>query len=160
MNKYDIEKYQLEKSAMDLFIDIYNKNFEDKLKIFQKQESPDFLLVDYENNLLGMEVAHAFYDPLEAQILLNRSNKISHGLENFNNFFGEFNKLIIKKCKVGEKFLCDYPYSLLIKNASPIFTSEDIEGSFHNIDIPNNQYKDIWILSRNNSSAWVLIKIR
>jgi len=159
MNKHDVEKYQLEKSAMDLFIEIYNENFENKLKIFLKQERPDFLLVDYENNLLGMEIAHAFYNPLEAKILLNRNNNVSSKLENFNTFFSKFNKIIIKKCKIGEKFICDYPYSLLIRNTSPIFTSEDIESSIHNIDIPNNQYKNIWILSHNNSSKWVLIRI-
>lgn len=159
MNYHDLEKYQLEKSAMDLFIEIYNKNFENQLRIFQKQERPDFLLLDSEDNQIGMEIAHVFYDPLEAQILLNRSSDIRR-IEYFNNFKSEFNKVLINKCKKREKFICNYPCSLLIKNTSEVFTSEDIKKALQSISsIPNNQYKDIWVLSRNNMSLWVIMKI-
>lgn len=30
MNEHDLEKYQLEKAAIDLFIEIYNENSENK----------------------------------------------------------------------------------------------------------------------------------
>ncbi|MFL0246065.1 hypothetical protein [Candidatus Clostridium stratigraminis] len=159
MNKYDLEKYQLEKAAIDIFIEIYNKNFNKQLEIVQKQESPDFLLMDSHGNPIGIEIAHVFYDPLEAKMLLNRSSSLVHGIETFQIFIEKFNEVLAKKCKVGESFEVSYPYSLLIRNASPIFTYEDIRESTKYIEIPSNRYKDIWILSRNNLSTWVLMKL-
>jgi hypothetical protein len=158
MNKYDLEKYQLEKAAVDIFIELYNENFNNQLEIVQKQESPDFLLKDSRGNSISIEIAHIFYDPLEAKMLLNRCNKLIHGIENFQVFIEKFNEVLAKKCRVREKFEINYPCSLLIRNASPIFTYEDIRESIQYVEIPNNNYKDIWVLSRNNMSAWILMK--
>lgn len=159
MNKHDLEKYQLEKAAIDLFIQIYNENSAIKYVTAQKRERPDFLLLDSIGNSIGMEIAHVFYDSLEAKMLLNKSDEFIHGVENLMVFINEFNKVLSKKCTVRESFEINYQCSLLIRNTSPIFTFEDIRNFIQYIEIPNNNYKDIWILSRNNRSVWILMRL-
>jgi hypothetical protein len=159
MSNHNEEKHRLETAAIDLFINISREGRCIDYHVADKQECPDFVLEDEQGNKIGVEVTHIFYDSEEAKMLLGRSDKKIHGLENFDTFIEELNKAFKKKGEKGNNYKSEYPLSLLIRNASPLWGLEDIEHSLDKLHVPTDVYQEVWMLTRDNSSNWYLVKI-
>ncbi|TGE34478.1 hypothetical protein [Desulfosporosinus sp. Sb-LF] len=154
-----MEKRILEKSAIDLFISCFKETYGMGYRLVLQQERPDAIVVDESGRRLGIEVTYLFYDVTEAKMLLGRSEQQMHGLENFDCYIKVLNSLLEKKSIAGRGYSTEYPCSLLIRNSSPIWAKEDFCGAISRIKVPINQYKNIWLLTRDRFSAWGLIRL-
>lgn len=94
MKNHNEEKSALENAAVDIFLKLFNINHKDQYELVERRESPDFVLKSSKGELLGLEVAHLFYDPEEAKMLLGRSANKMHGIEIFNDLLSAFNSLL------------------------------------------------------------------
>ena len=160
MKNHNDEKLRLEEDAIELFIQVSRAGRGVSYHIVAKQESPDFVLADESENMIGVEVTHIFYDSEEAKMLLGRSDKKTHGLENLDNFIKELNIALKKKGEKGINYDFDYPLLLLIRNASPFWGLSDIKHSLDKLQVPTGIYQEIWLLTKDNSSKWYLVKIQ
>jgi hypothetical protein len=159
MKRINNEKTRMERAAIDLFIDIYNTNHELKYRLLYAQEKPDAVLQDSKQNKLGMEITHLFYDEKEAKMLLGRSEPSFNGPQRLECLVDELNDLIRTKEKKKRAYSEDYPISLLIRNASPFFGMSDILSVKHLLYRPNAVFNDVWFLSRDGTSDWLLINM-
>jgi hypothetical protein len=159
LKNHNDEKLRLEEDAIELFIDISREARGINYNFIAKQESPDFVLGDESGNMFGVEVTHIFYDSDEAKMLMGRSDKKTHGLENLDRFIEELNIALKKKGEKGNNYDFDYPLVLLIKNASPFWGLSDIEHSLGKLQVPIGIYQEIWLLTRDKSYKWYLVKI-
>lgn len=156
MRNHDDEKVALEEAAINIFINLYNFNRKDDLRVVKKQECPDYILKNKKENLLGIEVTHLFYDAEEVKILFDRSNKKLHGLENSINYIETLNKLLKKKEQKIDKYDAIYPIALLIRNASPLYGMSDFLRYKTAIYKPE-KYSHIWFVSKDgNNNEWLL----
>ena len=154
-----MEKLRLEKAAIELFVRCFKKAHGKEYKLIQQQERPDAILEDEDGNRMGLEVTHLFHDELEVKMLLGRSEQQIHGLENFEDHIIMLSSLLEKKGRTGLCYTSEYPCSLLIRNASPIWTSEDFEGYISRIKAPESLYENVWLLTTDRYSTWSLIKL-
>lgn len=154
---HDSEKRKLEKAAIELFVLCFKKTYGIEYRLVQQQERPDAIVEDGNGKRLGLEITHLFYDELEAKMLLGRSQQQIHGLENFDDHLKELDCLLEKKVRTGLGYSTQYPCSLLIRNASRIWTKEDFDGVISKIKPTRSLYKDIWLLTTDRFSVWSLI---
>lgn len=159
MKDHNEEKLRLEEDAIELFIHISRTDRGLNYRVVAKQESPDYVLADESENMIGVEVTHIFYDSEEAKMLFGRSDKKTYELEKLDNFIKELNIALKKKGEKGNNYKFDYPLFLLIKNASPFWGLSDIEHYLNNLQVPTDIYREIWLLTKDNSSKWYLVKI-
>ncbi|WP_025678852.1 hypothetical protein [Paenibacillus massiliensis] len=156
MRNHSDEKSALEEAAINIFIDLYNFNRQDDLKVVEKQECPDYILKNKKEDLIGIEVTHLFYDAEEAKMLLDRSNKELHGLEDSTNYIGTLNKLLKQKEKKIDKYDAIYPIALLIRNASPVYGMSDFL-KYKSVIYKPEKYCHIWFVSKDgNNNEWLL----
>lgn len=156
MKRRQNEKLALEKTAIQLFIQIYNQNHLDKLRLLYQQEQPDAVLQINEQDKLGLEITHLFYDELEAKILLGRSDQDPYVQETLDHLIEELNMLIRRKENKMDNYSKNYPIALLIRNASLLFGMSDILSCRNRIYKPQNLFTQIWLLSRDGYSDWLL----
>lgn len=163
MSEHDSEKRKLEKAAIELFVRCFKGTYGVGYRLVEQRERPDAIVVDENGNGLGLEVTHLYYDVLEAKMLLCRSEQKRHGKvsgpENFDDYIKVLNSILAQKLKTVLGYSTEYPCSLLIRNASPIWTKEDFVKAIAKIYAPKSQYKDIWLLTADRSSAWSLIRL-
>lgn len=159
LNEHDIEKRRLEKAAIELFVRCFKEEYGKEYRLVQQQERPDAIVEDEDGNRLGIEVTYLFYDVIEVKMLLGRSEQESHEPENLEEYIKVLNSLLEKKAKAGKGYSTDYPCSLLIRSASPIWTKEDFGRISSKIKAPQSQFKEIWLLTRDKFATWCLIRL-
>lgn len=156
MKNHNDEKYALEEAAVSIFISLYNLNHKDQLEIVERRECPDFVIKNMKGNLIGLEVAHLFYDSEEAKMLLGRSTKEIHGTENTEDYIETLNGLLKQKEKKIIKYETTYPTTLLIRNASPIFGMSCFLREKTMIYKPS-KYNQVWFVSKDgNYNDWLM----
>ncbi|WP_248912445.1 hypothetical protein, partial [Paenibacillus antarcticus] len=156
MKNHNEEKFALENAAVEIFSNLFNINHKDQYELVERRESPDFVLRDLKGELLGLEVAHLFYDPEEAKMLLGRSDNKMHGTDKFDDLLNAFNRLLKQKETKILKYESTYPTSLVIRNASPIFGMSDLLRDKELIYKPSI-YKNVWCVSRDgNYNDWLM----
>ncbi|MHB8130477.1 MAG: hypothetical protein ACYDEX_15915 [Mobilitalea sp.] len=154
------EKALLEDYAINYFMEDFERETGLKSKVISRQEGPD-AVIEVNGTNIGFEITHLYYDRDEAKMLFGRSGSKQHGLERFDIFISELNELINKKAIKSYTYQCEYPISLLIRNGSPIFGLTDFKNAKDYILIPDNNYLNIWFLSRDdNDSRWRLLKLQ
>jgi len=144
------EKELLERSAVLLFIDRYNKIFNDELKLFSLGDKPDSIITNARGEKVGIEIAHLFYDAEEAKYTLGRGNTNSKKI--LRNYILSLNAILIKKEKKWQDYLCHCchcPVWLLIRSASQLLSYEIIEAYKKDLYIPPQSYEHIWLLLDN-----------
>ncbi|MFC5406453.1 hypothetical protein [Cohnella soli] len=151
MNNHNEEKYALENAAAEIFLKLYNINHLDQFEIVERRESPDFVLKNKNGDLLGLEIAHLFYDSEEAKMLLGRSNNRTHGIETFDKFLDNLNNLLRHKETKKSIYESSYPTSLVIRNTSPLFGMSDVLRAKDLIYKPTG-YKSVWFISKDEIS--------
>jgi hypothetical protein len=159
MLKNNQEKRALEHAAVKIFIEINNLNHEIKYRLLYHQESPDAVLQDSLHRKLGVEITHLFYDADEAKMVLGRSTQSMHGLEKLEKLVEELNIRIQRKESKMDSYSTEYPISLIIRNASPIFGMSDLLRAKHLIYKPIGKFLNIWFISRDGSNEWLLIDL-
>jgi hypothetical protein len=159
MKRHNEEKKGLEWDAVHLFIDLYNANHETKYRLLYLQEKPDAVLEDRQRKKQGMEITHLFYNSAEAKRVLGRPEEVPSGFMILDHLIFELNELIKTKEHKKSNYSQDYPISLLIRNASPIYGMSDILGIKHKIYKPNEVFQDIWFLSRDGTDDWLLYNL-
>lgn len=156
MRNHNDEKSALEEAAIRIFIDIYNFNRKDDLKVIEKQECPDYILKNIKDEFTGIEVTHLFYDSEEAKMLLGRSDREFHGLESSTHHIKTLNELLKQKDKKIDKYDVVYPVALLVRNASPVYGMSDFLKYKNEIYKPE-KYSHIWFVSKDgNNNEWLL----
>ncbi|PPQ49029.1 hypothetical protein C5G87_10580 [Paenibacillus peoriae] len=156
MKNHNEEKFALENAAIEIFINLHNCNHNGQYELIERRESPDFVLRNSEGELLGIEVAHLFYDFEEAKMLLGRSSNNTHGLEMNNELINILNNLLKQKEKKVLKYEGIYPIALVIRNASPIFGMSDFIRDKELIYKPII-YKSVWFVSKDgNYNDWLM----
>ncbi|MCS7462230.1 hypothetical protein N0M98_18990 [Paenibacillus doosanensis] len=153
------EKRDLERAAVKIWIDIYNRNHDNKLRLLYQRERPDAVIQDSRQRLMGVEITHLFYDSEEAKMLLGRSQTNTHSNEVVEMLVKELNNRIrIKESKI-DTYASDYPISLLIRNASPAFGMSDILAVKHLIYKPRGKFVQVWFLSRDGNNEWLSLDL-
>lgn len=153
------EKRDLERAAVKIFIDIYNRNHPTKLRLLYQRDKPDAVLQDSNRRKLGVEITHLFYDSEEAKMLLGRSKGNPHSDEVVELLIKELNNRIIKKEAKIESYSTEYPISLIIRNASPSFGMSDILSVKHLIYKPRGKFVNVWFVSRDGTDDWLVIDL-
>lgn len=149
MSRFD-EKTALELAAVEWFLQQYNRVVNRDFKIIAKQERPDVVVQASDGSLLGIEVAHLFYDGQEAKILLGRAENPVHEEEDFEFMVKQLERLLNKKLRVGQTYEWEAPLILLIRSASPLFTGADFARGIKQISAPVGIYNEIWLLARDS----------
>ncbi|MDQ0903764.1 MULTISPECIES: hypothetical protein [unclassified Paenibacillus] len=159
MNKNEAEKKAMELTAIDIFIELYNRNNNISLRMLRQQEKPDALLEDIRQNRTGLEVTHLFYDTEEARLMLSRSELTKPGAEVLDTFINVINDRIRNKEEKFKGYSHEHPCMLLIRNVSLLFGMSDVLGKKHKLVLPRGQFTDVWLLSRDFTPDWLLINL-
>jgi hypothetical protein len=160
MNPSQAEKRALEQSAIELFIYLMNEHYDINYRLVQMQDKPDALLEDSKGNQMGIEITHLFYDADEARLLMGRLNHRLEGDMFLEKLIMELNKLIIRKEEKIKNYHQGYDLSLLIRNASPIYTMRDFLKARALIKKPKGLFKQVWFLSFNENNEWELYNLQ
>lgn len=151
----ETEKKKLEKSALDHFLIKYSR----KLKILKHDDKPDFTLLDLsDNQKIGAEISHLFFDSREAKMLLGRSEQNRHGTMTASSLIGNLNNLIINKNEKIKGFAIHDKFFLIIRTASPIFDRSTFDLFEKNIDTSKSEYDEIWLICNEDTNRWGAIK--
>lgn len=144
------EKKRLEYFAVHNFLKVYDKQNKAISGILELSENPD-IKVDINKKIIGVEVAHAFYDEKEAQMYLTdryesyiKEGKIVflwHELMNGSGFINVIEKII------ANKSLKNYGKNtwLLVRTVSPIFGLDTLQY-YPPLKITKNNFEQIWIV--------------
>ncbi|NEW06939.1 hypothetical protein GK047_13090 [Paenibacillus sp. SYP-B3998] len=159
MSKHEAEKKGLEQTAIDIFVELYNRNHEHPLRFVQQQEKPDALLEDVEQNLVGLEVTHLFYDSEEARLMMSRSELTLPGTEVLDQFIKVINDRVRGKEEKYREYSHEYPCMLLIRNVSLLFGMSDVLGRKKKLMLPRGQFREVWLLSRDFTPDWLLVNL-
>ncbi|MFD0695628.1 hypothetical protein ACFQZT_16125 [Paenibacillus sp. GCM10027628] len=158
MNKHEAEKKALEQTAIDIFLELYNLNNEQPLRLVRQQEKPDALLEDAQQNGIGLEVTHLFYDAEEAR-LMSRSELPKPGMEGLDQFIKVINDRVRSKEEKFKDYSHEYPCMLLIRNISLLFGMSDVLGKKHKLVLPRGHFTKVWLLSRDFTPDWLLVNL-
>lgn len=149
------EKRALEKAAIEWFLLHYNTITHKDFRLVCQQERPDAIIEASDCSRFGLEIAHLFYDDLEAKILLGKTKTKVHGPERFSYLVDRLNRILMRKGELGCSYSCPFPISLLIRSASTIFSGPDFESARKEIAVPKGVYEAIWLLARaDDSDGW------
>ncbi|BFT75520.1 hypothetical protein [Paenibacillus sp. P36] len=159
MNKHEEEKKALEQAAIDIFLELFNINNPIALRMVRQQEKPDALLEDANNEQIGLEVTHLFYDLEEARRMMSRSELTKPGAEVLDNFIKVINDRIVSKEQKLQDYSHDYPCMLLIRNVSLLFGMSDVLSFKHKLVPPSGRFTQVWLLSRDFTPDWLLINL-
>lgn len=162
MVTHNNEKTAMEREAVKLFIDLYNRKAESPLRLLYQQDRPDAVLEDAKHHKVGMEITHLFYDDKEAKELLGRSDgtPVDWRNERIGRIIYNLNGLISRKLEKKESYSEDYPISLLIRNASPVFGMADFLAHQERVKLSPGVFEHIWFVSRDGGEEWKLAEIR
>lgn len=141
------------------FLELYNINNPIALQMVRQQEKPDALLVDANNELIGLEVTHLFYDMEEARLMMSRSELTKPGAEVLDNFIKVINDRIVSKEHKLQDYSHEYPCMLLIRNVSLLFGMSDVLSFKHKLVPPSGMFTQVWLLSRDFTPDWLLINL-
>ncbi|MFA5317144.1 MAG: hypothetical protein WC369_06980 [Dehalococcoidales bacterium] len=145
------EKTNLERTALDKFLNEYNRLNVTTLKFKEHQDKPDFLVEDSKNTkIIGIEVKDLFYDEDEAKILLGRSDTPHHSLMNSNTIIEKLNECLVSATEKAQKYKFNYEMFLLIRVASPIFDISTFDIYKTDIVVPPNIFSEIWLIHQND----------
>lgn len=161
MKKKGGEKWNLEEGAIKCFLPLYNKNKGTSFVIKSHRDKPDFIIYDAKKDFnIGVEIAHLYYDPKEAKMILGRNNSLMHGLEIFNKLIDELNKLLSNKSNDVKNYSYTGDMILVVRVISPIFSAESFETYWAHIQVPDSKFSEIWLLNRSRKStgAWDTIQ--
>lgn len=150
MNKHQIEKRALERWAVEWFLRHYNILTGLDFKLVCQQERPDAIVRASDESSLGIEIAHLFYDSLEAKMLLGRADTWLHNIESLDEVVKRLNDILSKKREKGLTYSCLFPISLLIRSASPVFTGPDFMKIIDRLEVPDGIYQGVWLLAKDN----------
>lgn len=150
MINHQIEKRALEKWAVEWFLRHYNVITGKEFQLICQQERPDAIIQASDESALGLEIAHLFYDSLEAKMLLGRSDTWLHEIENFEELIKRLNEILRKKEEKGRTYSCLFPVSLLIRSASPVFTGPEFLKISDRLEVPQGIYEAVWLLAKDN----------
>ncbi|MFC1938703.1 hypothetical protein ACFLWM_00910 [Chloroflexota bacterium] len=141
------EKTKLEKSALIIFLEIYNRLNGTNLEFEKHCDRPDIIVKDrISKQELGIEVKHLPYDEDEAKILLGRSISPIHSLMSSAKLIEKLNNLLKEATETARKYEFKNKMFLIIRVASRIFDKQDFELHKEDIQIPPNIFSEIWLV--------------
>lgn len=110
------------------------------------QDRPDAIIQDINGNKIGVEICHPFYDKQEAKLLLGRGLGFV-GLQSSTGVIKRLNEEIAKKIEKFGNYSKEYPIILLLRlPAESLLQIDFINSPDHELKIPPNNYKGIYIL--------------
>lgn len=142
------DKKQLERHAVDIFVDRFYNIFGAKYKILELRERPDALLETERGKKIGVEIAHLFKNQEEARFLLGKAEQLNlyfEVAEHYEDHLIALNQLLRKKEKVISKYDVDFPIVLLIRSATPDLTYSRMKLLEEDLYIPQS-CREIWLL--------------
>lgn len=158
------EKKRLEEAAISWFIDRYESMYGRKYSVLHHYGEddigkPDFILKS-DNREIAVEVTHLFIDEQEAQTLLGKTDEHLHEPKDIHDLIDSLNNLISKKAEKDYRY--PGPIELVIRSASPLFSSADFLAKFRHIDLDNTErFHHVWLLAQDDElSRWSLIKLK
>lgn len=161
MRPHNIEKKNLEKQAIMIFLSLFNIEIKSNYRVIAIQECPDALIENGDGNILGLEVTHLFYDFLEAKIVLGKIRSKARRPEEFTILLNGLNELLKKKVNKLSNYKNENPCLLLIRNTSLVFGMNDFIDNREKIEIPKNNFQSIWLVSRGNHlKRWYLLRLK
>lgn len=155
-------KKKLEREAVDLFISLYNKTADNRLRLLYQQEKPDAVLMDSWGSKLGLEITHLFYSEQEARQLFLREHRSIICIESIDSLIESLNQLVLRKEAKSKGYSSDYPLALLIRNLSPSFGWSDFNNAWDKIAAPSAAFTEIWLLTKERPAEeqWYLKALR
>jgi hypothetical protein len=149
-----MEKRNLEKGAIKCFLPLYNEEKGTSFVVKSHSDEPDFIICDAKKNFeMGVEIAHLYYDPKEAKMILGRSKNNTHGLMIFNKLIDELNQLLLNKSSDVKHYYYESDIILVVRVISPIFSSDAFEMYKKDIKVPISKFSEIWLLTRSPKSS-------
>lgn len=158
--KWDDEKWVLEEKAAEYFVAALNKQLGTAYRVVLHSDRPDIVIEDiHTHHSLGVEVTHLFYDDEEARFFLGRSGADRLQAEHIEVFIERLNRLLTQKSKKAKGYSNVRDLALLIRVMSPVFGVQDFTEVENLIEIPECNYRYIWLLFYNwETRKWDLIK--
>ena len=150
------ERLNLERATLDYFLDAYNQRKGTHLKFKGHSDKPDFIVEDLgSSKIVGIEVAHLFYNKDEAKMLLGRSSKLITELMNSSELIKKLNKILENKTAAARKYKFSDRMFLIVRVASRIFDRSTFDMFNKNMVVPPNIFDEIWLVFYDSSTlAW------
>ncbi len=157
---WEDEKWLLEQNAAEFFVKALNDKLGTSYVVVLHGDRPDIVIEDINtHHRLGVEVTHLFYDAEEARMLLGRSDPRYKEAENMESYIHRLNHLLAQKAEKAKGYTNYGELALLVRVASPVFGLEDFNNYQILIQVPQCQYKYIWLLFYNFADKkWNLLK--
>lgn len=148
------EKIILEHEAAKIFLRLYERRFHTRARdiIHNEPSKPDVTChIDHQN--LDLEIAHLYGSADEAMLLLGRSidDEITQKLNEQAFINGAHERLMsalnaILCSKAAKRYESDRVW-LVIRNAHPAWSSDEIKRATCEISVPDNHpFEQIWII--------------
>ncbi len=146
MGAHENEKERLQEVATHYFLPAYAALVQKTFRLVTLQDRPDAILEALDGTRRDLEITSLFTDDEEAKILLGRSSSLCHGIQSSDEALLRLNTRLAEKERQGASYQCRHPMLLVIRVASPIFTSPDFERFRDDIHVPRGVFSETWLL--------------
>lgn len=143
------EKRRLEIAAVQIFLQHYNRLRKTNYRLLSMQERPDAVVIDTSHRKMGIEVAHLFYGPNEAKVLLGRYDLDNlRSIQSLQHLLQELQRILDRKFAKGQTYEFNHPMLLVIRSASPVFHGEELAPVITQLSVTSGVFQEIWLLAR------------
>lgn len=160
----DQEKIQLEHDAAKLFMRWYERNTGKHIRhIWHNQPIKPDVSCEYEGERLDIEVAHLYGSEQEAMQILGRhlSDRTRQELRELEKvtdpherLLNALNRILVNKSTKTYKTARVW---LVIRNAHPAWTADEIKQLQHCIDVPDKHpFEQIWMVGNFSGSSGIV----
>lgn len=152
LNRSESTKRQLERDAAKHFLRLYEKMHDTPMRdIWHNEPSKPDISCHLEGKPLDLEIAHLYASANEAKLLSHADIE-----QVLFNYLSDLNELDSPEClntaltrlllsKAQKQY--DSPRVwLVIRNASPLWQTEDFKNCIKHFHMPDNPFEQIWLL--------------
>ncbi len=159
----EAEKIRLEHEAAKLFMRCYEHDTGKEIRhIWHNRPIRPDVSCEYEGRRLDLEIAHLYGSEAEAMMILGReltdstreSLKALDSIPADDRLLSALNRILANKAK--KQYQSERVW-LVIRNAHPAWTSDQIVALQHHIDVPeSHSFEQIWIVGDMSAASGIV----
>lgn len=163
MNRSVQEKIELEHQAARLFMRLYEQKFGVPMRhIWHNEPKKPDVTCYLDNQRLDLEIAHLYGSEEEAKLILGREANL-RTLDALHHLIavpvGErlLNALNAILASKAEKSYHSDRVWLVLRNANPLWSREDLESNLHRVTLPKDHpFEQIWVVGDMEGESGIL----
>ncbi len=157
------EKLELEHEAARLFMRLYERQFGIPMRhIWHNEPKKPDVSCYLDHQRLDLEIAHLYGSEEEAKLILGRAVTL-RTLEALHRLIevpvdrrlvNALNAILVTK---AEKSYHSERVWLVLRNANPLWSRQDLEANLHRVTLPNSHpFEQIWVIGDMNGRSGIL----